>query len=394
MLCEVSKGERNVKVLGLFKDMPRLTLAEQRTLEQNDLTPRRSLFETEVGVDILDRVMLAKAPLFRRALYLLVPLPIAQVIEALFLRKRYDAVLSWGEELAFPYALLCKIVGDGGIPHVAMCSWPTRSEKGLFLRFVHSHIDKLILWSSVQRRIAVEKLGVPESKIVFTKYFVDEQFFRPLEREATMICATGSEMRDYKTLIEAMRGLEIPCHIASGTPHEEHTHWLDGDLPPNVTVGTKNPRELRELYARSRFVVIPLFSSNTDNGITCILEAMAMGKPVICSRIEGQVDVIVEGETGIFVPVGDPSALRAAIAALWKDAQRAQCMGRKGRAYVEECQTMDKFVSDVRRVVEEALSHRRLLLQASGKKLNEERKSRWHLANREVPVQRDGNGAH
>ena len=34
----------------------------------------------------------------------------------------------------------------------------------------------------------------------------------------------------------------------------------------------------------SLFVVMPLLESDTDNGITVILEAMAMGKTVICSR--------------------------------------------------------------------------------------------------------------
>jgi glycosyltransferase involved in cell wall biosynthesis len=380
-----------MKVLGLFKDMPRESFETRRALEQADQAPRSTLFETEAGVETLDRNMLRQAPALRRAVYGLLPVQVAQVLEALFLRRRYDAVLSWGEELAFPYALLCKIFGDGGTSHVAMCSWPTRSLKGVLLRFVHSHIDKLILWSSVQRRIAVEELHVPSSKIAFTKYFVDQQFFRPLQREATMICATGSEMRDYETLVKAMRGLDIPCHIASGAPHQTH-HWLDNDLPPNVTVGAKNPIELRELYARSRFVIIPLFPSDTDNGITCILEAMAMGKTVICSRIEGQVDVIVEGETGLFVTVGDPTALRSAIQSLWNDPERAARMGRKGRAYVEECQTMDKFVSDVRSIVEEAISFRGSSELAS--EGSHTREPRLSLAPRRVSIERDAERAH
>ncbi len=87
--------------------------------------------------------------------------------------------------------------------------------------------------------------------------------------------------------------------------------------------------ELRDLYARSRFVVVPLHASDTDNGVTVILEAMAMGKAVICSRTRGQVDVIQEGVTGIYVPVGDAAALRAAILSLWAEPQRAQQMGTK-----------------------------------------------------------------
>ena len=49
-----------------------------------------------------------------------------------------------------------------------------------------------------------------------------------------------------------------------------------------------------------------------------------MGKPVICSRTQGQVDVIQDGVTGLFVPVGDPVALRRAMLDLWNDPERAE----------------------------------------------------------------------
>jgi glycosyltransferase involved in cell wall biosynthesis len=116
--------------------------------------------------------------------------------------------------------------------------------------------------------------------------------------------------------------------------------------------------ELRDLYARSRFVVVPLLPSDTDNGVTVILEAMAMGKPVICSRTRGQVDVIREGVTGLYVPIGDAAALRAAILALWNDPLRARQMGRDARAYVEQHHTLEKFTATTRSAAEASLDGR------------------------------------
>ena len=93
--------------------------------------------------------------------------------------------------------------------------------------------------------------------------------------------------------------------------------------------------DLRELYRRhSLFVVVPLLESDTDNGVTVILQAMAMGKTVICSRTEGQVDVIQDGVTGLYVRQGDPDALRAAMVALWNDPARARAMGARARKYI------------------------------------------------------------
>jgi len=103
---------------------------------------------------------------------------------------------------------------------------------------------------------------------------------------------------------------------------------------------------------------VPLRASDTDNGITVILEAMAMGKAVICSRTQGQVDVIEDGVTGIFVPVGDADAMRAAMVSLWNDPARARAIGERARAYVEKHHTLDKFSSDVKAAVEASLEGR------------------------------------
>jgi glycosyltransferase involved in cell wall biosynthesis len=353
-----------MKVLALFHDIPRPDFDELKRLEEEDQTPRATIFTTVFNADVLDRKMLARAPRVRRAIYKFLPVPIAQIIEAFCIFRTYDLVLSWQEKIAFPFALLCKLTGSNSVPHVAMCSWPGSGVKARMLRLVHSQIDRLILWSSVQRDRVIHRVGVSPSKISFINYFVDDKFFRPLDRETDMICSVGSEMRDFPTLFEALRGLDIRCHIAAGTLNLKQTRWIRKvdrmtDLPPNITVGRKQPTELRELYARSRFVVIPLRPSDTDNGITCILEAMAMGKPVICSRTEGQVDVIKEGKTGIFVPVGDAPALRSAIEYLWNHPAEAERMGKEGLEYVLQYQRLDKLVGDVKRIVDEVLEERR-----------------------------------
>ena len=82
-------------------------------------------------------------------------------------------------------------------------------------------------------------------------------------------------------------------------------------------------RELRDLYASSRFIVVALYETDFQAGVTTILEAMAMGKAVIASRTRGQRDVIEDGVTGIYVPPGDSAALRKAIVDLLASPERA-----------------------------------------------------------------------
>lgn len=328
-------------------------------MEENDRYPRALLFQRTLNSDILDERFLQRAPRLRRNFYRLMPIAVAQIIEAFILRERYDIIISWAARLGYPLALLMKITGSR-TPHITLNSWITKSKKAFFLKLIHSHIDRVILWNSVQRDFALHTLKLPSSKVTFLRKGPDLRFWRPMNRTTDIIGAAGTEMRDYPTLIEAMRGLDIPCHIAAGIVRTKTPHTIrvlnDSDaLPPNIVVAPKSYAELRELYARSRFVVVPLLESDTDNGLTCILEAMAMGKAIICSRTRGQVDIIREGVTGVYVPQGDPRAMREAILRLWNNPELCKAMGREARATAERSYSLDKFVLSVRAIAEEVI---------------------------------------
>jgi glycosyltransferase involved in cell wall biosynthesis len=243
---------------------------------------------------------------------------------------------------------------------VAILLWISKPKKARLLRRVHSHIDRLIIPSPAQRDFAIEELQIPPEKVVGIPWTIDTRFWRPQPDTPDMICAVGSEMRDYPTLIAALAELPVPCHIAAGAMRCVISPWVraidgTGPLPGHVTVGKRSFAELRRLYARSRFVVVPLLPTDNDNGITSILEAMGMGRAVICTRTRGQVGVVVEGETGLTVPPGDPRALREAIQYLWEHPDVAERMGRAGRQRVERHYTFDDFVASVRRVVREVV---------------------------------------
>lgn len=66
------------------------------------------------------------------------------------------------------------------------------------------------------------------------------------------------------------------------------------------------------------------------------LEAMAAGLPVVAHDTGPIPEVIIDGETGVLVPVGDAAALAQAIRSLLEDQERARAMGEKGRARVQE----------------------------------------------------------
>lgn len=331
--------------------------------EAADESPRASLYQRTMNTVMMNERTLSRVPLWRRIVYKRIPVFAAEALESYVQRKKFDVIISWSDMHALALAAIQKIM-HSSVPHVALMFWISKPKKASILKYVYPQISTIILWTSAHRDFAINRLGVPPEKIKFITYYVDQKFFRPMPRETDMICSVGVEMRDYPTLIEAMRGLDIKCHIAAGKTRgflqdTVKAIYREHSLPPNLTVGLIPFSELRNLYARSRFVVIPLLPTDSDNGLTSILEAMAMGKAVICSRTVGQVDVIIDGKTGIFVPQGDPLALRESIKYLWEHPEVAEQMGREGRKRIEEKFTWDQFVENIKNIVVETVEKER-----------------------------------
>jgi len=254
-------------------------------------------------------------------------------------------------------------------PHIAMMYQFEKPNIRLPLNAFKKNLHAVVTWSTVQRRALIERLRFPAERVYLIRHYVDQVFYSPRQIEEDMICAVGAEMRDYATLKEAVSGTGLRCHIAADSVRIPGRFRLLNDRrvaisdigarsDANITEGRMSLTELRNLYARSRFVVVPLLHSDTDNGVTVILEAMAMGKTVICSRTRGQVDVIQEGVTGLYVPVGDAGALRSAVLSLWNEPSRAEQMGRSARAYVEKNHTLERFTATTRSAAEASLDGR------------------------------------
>lgn len=323
--------------------------------ETGATAPRSYLFD-ETFEPRYDEATLEQVAGPSRRLHRLLPIWLQLAVEVHSRSGEYDAIVTWGERLSLALMALQRS-SPRPKPHIPMMYWFSKPNVRIPMRAFGASVGGIVTWSSVQRAYAIEHLGVPPQKLQMVKHFVDQLFWSPRDAEVDMICSAGKEMRDYPTLLAALDGTSLRCHIAtdrvlvagSGLRHRVFRADALSPTSDRVTIGKVQPTELRDLYARSRFVVVPVRPSDTDNGISVILEAMAMGKPVICSRTRGQVDVIQDGVTGIFVPPEDPIALREAMLALWNDAARAEAMGRRARAYVEEHHALDKFCRDVKR---------------------------------------------
>lgn len=264
-------------------------------------------------------------------------------------RNHYRVIVTDGEQVGIPLAILSKFAGVQSTAHMMIAHILSVGKKRILfdLLGLQHYIDTFVVYATWQKRFIEERWHVPQQQVYFTPFMVDSSFFAPDAVEAQpkrMICAVGLEFRDYRTLLKAVDGLDVEVVIAAASPWSKRSDTTAGELiPPNVTVRKFSQYELRQLYADSLFVVMPLYAVDFQAGVTAILEAMAMEKAVICSRTAGQSDIIIDGKNGLYVNPGDVSALREAIGTLLENPEQAAQMGTAGREHVEAELNLDSY---------------------------------------------------
>jgi len=313
-------------------------------------------------------------------------------------RHAYDIIYTTTESVGLPLAMLLKLGGTrAGRPrHVVLSHYLSPFKKRIFFKFgVGSHIDTLIVHCAALHALATKVLRMPGERVVKLPYFVDTNFWRSLapstidskaamsEGQVPMICAVGLEFRDYATLVTAISNLNVEVRIAAAGNHKPSAGSPYGktarmpanlsSLPPNVLIRSYSYVELRRLYTAVRFVVVPLWQTDAPDGVTTILEAMAMGKAVIVSGIRGQTDVVRDPRnnghgpvvcewwpgfldapgvaetlgslpTGFYVTPGDPHELRDTIQYLLDHPEIADELGRNGQCVAEAYFSLDALV--------------------------------------------------
>ena len=116
---------------------------------------------------------------------------------------------------------------------------------------------------------------------------------------------------------------ELDEWIAGGI---EFTGWID---------------DVRPLIREASIYVLPSYREGTPR---TVLEAMAMGRPVLSTDVPGCQDCVVNGKTGILVPARDAVALEGAMQNLADNSETRESMGKLGRDFCEEKYDVNKVV--------------------------------------------------
>ena len=279
------------------------------------------------------------------------------------IRKNYDAVVTDGEQIGLPLAAFFKFTPGARPRHLMIVHVISERKKALFLDWlaVQTAIDRFITYSRWQQRFIEDRWKISPERVLWTPFMVDNDFFAakhvvPKSGLRPQICAVGLERRDYDTLLRAVEDLDVHVVIAAASPWSKRSEGIATAIPSNVTFQKFTQYDLRQLYADSAFTVMPLQNVKFQAGVTAILESLAMGKAVICSRVPGQTDVVVDGENGRYVPPEDSSALRSEICELLSRPEDAARLGANGRNLVEREMSLELYVQRLTGYLRDAIA--------------------------------------
>lgn len=175
----------------------------------------------------------------------------------------------------------------------------------------------------------------------------------PPDRTVVLMIGRMVAEKGYPELFEAMRDVDAELWVAGERLASDHA----GDVGPRVEAIRADPAladRIRFLGYRTdipdllRAADIFTLPSHREGMPRSIIEAMLTGLPVVATDIRGSREEVVDGETGLLVPVRDPAALAEALQRLAGDAELRARMGAAGlaraRALYDERLVLDRQI--------------------------------------------------
>ncbi len=207
------------------------------------------------------------------------------------------------------------------------------------IQTVYNGVDPSAFPSQSNRQKVREELGIVSGPVL-------------------VMIARLAEAKGHCFLLQALPNLikswpNLFCVFVGDGELREHLQRLAVKLAVERSCCFLGVREdIADILAAADVVVLPSLSEGFP---FVLLEALAMGCPVVASRVNGIPELIEDHKTGFLVPARDPHALMVAIREVLSDPIAALRMGAEGRALVRERFTVDRMVGNTTAIFDAAL---------------------------------------
>lgn len=195
----------------------------------------------------------------------------------------------------------------------------------------------------IRNAVDLRRVGPPAERMIDSRLvltvgrLVEKKGLADLVEACGLLTSEGFRLR-----------LEI---VGDGPLRADLARWAALWQAPVVLHGALPNEEVMALYSRAAIFALPCVIASTgdrDGLPTSVLEAMALGVPVVTTAVNGLSELVVNGQTGLIVPEHDPQALAVALRRLLTDRPLAQQMAEQARQTVEREFSLEQSVSALR----------------------------------------------
>ncbi len=300
-------------------------------------------------------------------------------------RGQFDAILVHGyDHLTNWLAILgaglvgTKVILRGDSHLLNEHPWHIRAAKNLILRPLLQSISCCACIGKANHDY-YRHYGVPEQRLFFAPYVVDNEFFqaeearlRPMRTEiraalgiadgVSVVLACG-KIYSVKQPLVLLRAYQMirrnrPCaliYAGDGPMRSDIERVVSEDEIPGVIItGFVNQKRIGELYIASDMLALPSISEKWG---LVVNEAMNFGLPVVVSdRVGCAADLVHSGENGFVVSHNCISALSNALENLVSDPIMREQFGRRSRELIESY-SPEVFVQTLTKAIQKTLTN-------------------------------------
>ena len=238
---------------------------------------------------------------------------------------------------------------DYGLPRALAAYYGMRANRDKL-----KHVDTFIAVSDFVKDAYEKHLGLNGIKIIAVPNFYDTESPNEQNKAGNLpddfMLFVGWLMphKGIDVLVEAYRKLKTKTKLLLiGIEHPDY-HY---ESTENIRVIKNAPHYLvMEAMKNCKFAIFP--SVSPECASTVAREAMSQRKAIIASSIGGLKEAVVDGETGILVPPGNPGRLSEAISYLLENPEMASKMGEGGHKRLTEKYSVDATIPKIIKVYE------------------------------------------
>jgi glycosyltransferase involved in cell wall biosynthesis len=253
---------------------------------------------------------------------------------------------------------------------IVVWSHPPIEKGGSFLRMslykvFLKGIDKIIFTNKQAQIESIQSGLVSEKKTVVLDWGADLDFFNNILNEVSgqeykdvRFISTGVDHRDFETLVNAFKGLslKLDLYLVEKELYEKYK-----DVAENIQVHFIEPNSSLESSLLSSYTVAreqakssvsiicskPIAERKLSFGLTSVLEATGLGKPVIITRNKYLPQRFEDNKFGLFVKPGDVEDLRNAIIKIGTDNELRKELGENARQFALKKYNLELFTKDL-----------------------------------------------